>query len=278
MFDELREINRRPKPFECYTAADLWTDEHTSKKMLEYHLNGSVDISSRNTAFINRSVDWIVKHFDLDSDSAVIDFGCGPGLYTTRFARKGITTTGIDFSARSIDHAKRTAADEGLDIEYIQSNYLDYVPSKKYDLAVMIMCDFCALGPAQRKIMLGKFRDALLPGGSVLLDVYSLNTYHARKETWTCEFNQLSHFWSAEDYYAFQNTFKYDDEKVLLDKYTIIEKSGKRVVYNWLQCFSAGSLKNEFEDNGLKTMKLFSDVCGSDYREDSAEMAIVARR
>jgi hypothetical protein len=52
MFQELQEINARPKPFECYTADELWTNEHVSLKMLEYHLNESVDLSSRNRDFI----------------------------------------------------------------------------------------------------------------------------------------------------------------------------------------------------------------------------------
>jgi hypothetical protein len=38
MFEELKKINERPKPFEFYTASDLWTDEYISKQMLSYHL------------------------------------------------------------------------------------------------------------------------------------------------------------------------------------------------------------------------------------------------
>ncbi len=44
MFKELKEINSRPTPFQFYTADELWTNEHTSMKMLEYHLNESVDL------------------------------------------------------------------------------------------------------------------------------------------------------------------------------------------------------------------------------------------
>ncbi len=51
MFTELKRINERPEPFQFYTADQLWTDEHTSMKMLEYHLNESLDLSSRNKAF-----------------------------------------------------------------------------------------------------------------------------------------------------------------------------------------------------------------------------------
>jgi hypothetical protein len=58
MFKELEEINLRPAPFQFYTAKELWTDEHTAKKMLECHLNESLDLSSRNKDFIDRSFKW----------------------------------------------------------------------------------------------------------------------------------------------------------------------------------------------------------------------------
>jgi hypothetical protein len=48
MFEELEEINERPEPFHFYTASDLWTDKHTSKQMLSFHLDKTIDISSRN--------------------------------------------------------------------------------------------------------------------------------------------------------------------------------------------------------------------------------------
>ena len=119
MFNELKEINLRPKPFQFYTADALWTDEHTSQKMLEYHLDESVDLSSRNKEFIERSVKWIVSHFGIDTHTAIADFGCGPGLYTTPFAEHGADVTGIDFSERSIRYAKETAKRKALDIDYV---------------------------------------------------------------------------------------------------------------------------------------------------------------
>jgi 2-polyprenyl-3-methyl-5-hydroxy-6-metoxy-1,4-benzoquinol methylase len=109
MFKELKEINSRPQPFEFYTASDLWTNEHTSKQMLKYHLNESIDISSRNRNFIDRSVDWIAAHFQVDQNTEIADFGCGPGLYTTKLAERGAIVTGIDFSENSINYAKKTA-------------------------------------------------------------------------------------------------------------------------------------------------------------------------
>jgi 2-polyprenyl-3-methyl-5-hydroxy-6-metoxy-1,4-benzoquinol methylase len=170
LFRELKEINTRPRPFEFYTADELWTDAHTSKQMLEYHLNESVDASSRNKGFIERSVEWITSRFEVDKTTKIADFGCGPGLYTTRLAERGAIVTGIDFS--------------------------------DFDLITMIMCDFCVLSHEQRKTMLSKFNSLLKPDGSVLLDVYSLNTFNQKEESATYELNQLNGFWSPADYYC----------------------------------------------------------------------------
>ena len=76
MFEELEKINRRPEPFEFYTASDLWTDEHTSEQMLMFHLNEDIDVSSRKTEFISRSVEWIASHFKVGAGIKIADFGC----------------------------------------------------------------------------------------------------------------------------------------------------------------------------------------------------------
>ena len=278
MFDELTKINTRPSPFQYYTADELWTDEHTSKKMLEYHLNDSVDLSSRKRSFIDRSVQWIVSHFGVDSATSIADFGCGPGLYTTQFAEKNASVTGIDFSERSIRYAKEVAEQKELSINYVQQNYLEYETGERYDLITMIFCDFCALSPTQRKTLLSKFHELLKPEGAVLLDVHSLNVFNSREEAATYEYNQLDHFWSSDDYYGFLNTFKYQEEKVTLDKYTIIEKARARVVYNWLQYFSRDSLREELEGNGFKIEEFYSDVAGSAFSPESPDIAVVARK
>jgi len=278
MFNELKEINLRPAPFQFYTADELWTNEHTSKQMLEYHLNESIDVSSRNKSFIERSEEWIGSHFGVDKNTEIADFGCGPGLYTTRLAKRGAIVTGIDFSENSLKYAKQAADNKDLKIDYILTNYLDFETTNSFDLIIMIMCDFCVLSPEQRKKMLSKFNSLLKPDGSVLLDVYSLNSFNQREESATYELNQLNGFWSPDDYYCFVNIFKYEKEKVILDKYAIIEESRKRIVYNWLQFYSKVMISNEFEENGFKVEEFYSDVAGKAFTSESTEFAIVAKK
>ncbi len=278
MFEEIENINTRPEPFEFYTASDLWTDEHTSKQMLTYHLNEDIDMSSRNAGFINRSVEWIASRFNVGAGTKIADFGCGPGLYTTRLAKKQADVTGIDFSKGSIQYAQEVAIREGLSIHYVNQNYLEFETDDRFRLVLMIMCDFCALSPTQRKKILNKFHTILQPEGSVLLDVYSLTAFDQLEEAATYEADLLHGFWSPNKYYGFLNTFKYEEEKVVLDKYTLIEAARTRTVFNWLQYFSPEALESEFGECGFTIEKLYSDVAGSPFDPETKEIAVVAKK
>lgn len=276
MFVELEKINTRPEPFEFYTASDLWTDEHTSKQMLAFHLDEGIDASSRNINFIDRSVDWITSRFNIGAGTKIADFGCGPGLYTTRLAKRQADVTGIDFSTRSLQYAQNVANKEGLNIHYANQSYLDFETENHFHLVLMIMCDFCVLSPSQRKKILDTFYTILEPGGAILLDVYSLAAFDQREEAATYEANLLNGFWSPNMYYGFLNTFKYQKEKLVLDKYTIIEAGRTRTVYNWFQSFSPESLKGEFAECGFTVEDVYSDVAGSPFSPESREFAIIA--
>jgi cyclopropane fatty-acyl-phospholipid synthase-like methyltransferase len=208
----------------------------------------------------------------------IADFGCGPGLYTNCLAQTDADVTGVDFSQRSIDYAKTAAAEKNLDITYLRQNYLDFDTDERFDLIIMIFCDFCALGPAQRKTLLKKYHTFLKPGGSLLLDVHSLNIFDQKEESAIYELNQLNGFWSPDKYYGFVNTFKYENEKVTLDKYTIVEENRTRTVYNWLQYFTRESLTEELTENGFTVQGFFSDVAGTPFNPKSSDMAVVATK
>ena len=276
MFGQLEEINAKPDLFERYSAEALWDDEYRSAQMLAFHLNEDLDVSSRNIAFIDRSATWIIDTFQLGPDISVCDFGCGPGLYASRLAASGARVTGLDFSKRSIQYARDRARDAGQTINYVRQDYLEYAPDATYDLITMIMCDFCALSPAQRERLLAIFHDCLRDDGSILLDVYSLAAYAEREEACYYEKNQLNRFWCEEDYYCFVNTFKYGANAVVLDKYSIFSESGKvETVYNWLQYFGLTSLAEELSRAGFGIEQAYRDVCGQPYSEEHSEFAVV---
>jgi hypothetical protein len=74
------------------------------------------------------------------------------------------------------------------------------------------------------------------------------------------------------------SVFKYDREKIVLDKYTIVEAERTRTVYNWLQYFAPEELEREFMEAGFSIEGLYSDVAGTPYDRKSNEFAVIARR
>lgn len=277
MFDQLNRINQKPAPFSVYTAETLWTDPYLSAKMLQYHLNGAVDLASRSTAFLDRSAAWITEQFALGAQTRVADFGCGPGLNAIRLARAGAQVTGIDWSARSLAYARDAASAKGLAIEYVHANYLAWEPSGPFDLILLIMCDYGVLSPEQRQTLLRRFRSCLAPGGAVLLDVQSLAALARREECAGYEKDQLDGFWSPDPYYAFTNTFVYPAAAVVLDRYWIVEAERERRIYNWFQYFSPETLRHEFAEAGFVIETVWGDVAGAVYDPDADGFAVIAR-
>ena len=107
---------------------------------------------------------------------------------------------------------------------------------------------------------------------------FFLLTGEQREEIARYEANLLNGFWSKKRYYGFLNTFKYEKEKVVLDKYTIIEATRTRTIYNWLQYFSPVALEKEFVEGGFSIEKLYSDVAGSPFEQENLEFAVVAKK
>ena len=277
MFKEFEKVNQRPKPFEYYTAKDLWTNEQVANRMLEFSHNPEENSQNRSETFNKQSSEWIISHFNINKNSKIIDFGCGSGYYTTQFAETGAEVTGIDFSSSSIEKAKNIASQKGLNINYICQDYLNFKTKERFDLITMVALDFCALSPKHRKTMLNTFKNILKPNGAILLDVYSLYSYNERNKTAFYEKNLLDGFWSSGKYHGFINTFNYAKKKIILDIYTILDNKHTKFLYNWMQYFDKKSISKEVEESGFQIKDFFSDITGKTFSKESGEIAIVAK-
>jgi SAM-dependent methyltransferase len=218
----------------------------------------------------------MVRRFDLGPGKRVIDFGCGPGLYTTGLAERGVAVTGIDFSKRSLEHARGLASRAGLEIDYIEMDYRGYRAAGLADLVTVIYCDLCALAPADRHALLCTFRDLISGGGHLLLDVVSRVAFARKQETTLFAEQLMDGFWSAEPYFGLLRSFRYEADHIGLDRYTIFEPGRSWEVYNWLQYFCPTDLETEFAAAGLHIVETLSNVCGDPYDEDAEEFAVIA--
>jgi len=250
---KLFNITKRPKVYETGSST-MWTDPYIAKQLLKYHLASDNDIASRCIEKIQLIVDWIQQMLGKNNID-ILDLGCGPGLYAERFAIKGHKVTGIDFSENSIKYAKKSAAENNLNIEYMQMDYRELKIIEKYDLAVLIYLDFCVLNPDDAKNVLKNIYKSLKPEGMLLLDVINERNIDSKIMPQSWEVAE-SGFWKETPYIAMSRGYHYPEEKLLLNQHIVIDSEEKVDKYNfWSRYYEEEEMKTLLEMIGYREIK-----------------------
>jgi SAM-dependent methyltransferase len=274
----LADLTTRPAPFSRSTVATLWTDPHLSAQLLRCHLDPEVDAASRAHGFVERSVAWLVDTFEVGRGRRVLDLGCGPGLYANRLARAGARVTGVDLSARSLGHAAVTAANDGLDVAYVQGDYLADLPAGPFDLALLIYCDYGAIGPDDRRRLLDSVRSRLAPGAALVLDVHALGRFATVTPGTSVTSAPSGGFWAPGPYVEVHGVFTYEDRALVLERHDIVEPDVTWTIFDWAQHLDPEGLTAELAAAGLRVDALLGDVAGAPYDPAGATIAVIARR
>lgn len=277
ILSQLINLQQQPDPF---TPGEplFWNDPHISAQMLKVHLDPEIEAASRTFETIDHSVQWIIKTLELKADDTVLDLGCGPGLYASRFARAGLQVTGVDYSRRSVDYAIQYANENNLNINYRYQNYLELDDESQYSTVLLIYGDFCPLNSQQRSTLLKNVSRALKPGGRFVLDVTTREhrRKHGNKNGW---YAVESGFWKPSPHLVLEEGFDYPEQLIWLDQYTVIEGNGKISVYrNWFQDYTPEMISEELAQGGFSVESLYGDLTGTRYSPDSEWIGIIARK
>jgi SAM-dependent methyltransferase len=273
MIKELLNLCKRPALWER-SGRQMWDDEHISKGMLEAHLNPNWDAASRKPDFIDRSVAWL--HSAIPTGAAILDLGCGPGLYAKRLSELGYHVTGMDLSRRSIAYAK----EHDNKSEYILDNYLEMDYENRFDAVTLIYCDYAPLTQPERKILLNKVQRALKPGGLFIFDVFTpkVDWWAGAKEEQTWKLYENGGFWCEKPHLHLCGRYSYLDNTVEINRNIIVTEDGIREFMNWNAVFTVESLLAELEGTDFSVNQLVGDLCGKEYNEDSETICVVLRK
>ncbi len=126
------------------------------------------------------AIQWsfLEKYFAerIKSGMAVIDLGCGTGIYSNAIARQGAKVLGIDPSDEYLEVARANAV-QGTSFEKMpigEQGGLDALPSETADIVFMsdaLLFYFVPLLPGQKadiNLLLGEIRRLLKPGGAFI--------------------------------------------------------------------------------------------------------------
>lgn len=200
-----------------------WNDPAFSARMLREHLSQAHDAASRRFATIDRHVAWIHRAILGGRPSKILDLGCGPGFYASRLARLGHTCAGIDFSPASIAYATEHARAEQLPITYMERDLRSAAFGQGYDLVMLVYGEINPFRRTEATVILEKARQALVPGGRLLLEAHTdaaVVEMGAREPSW---FSAEAGLFSDRPYLCLTDHAWNALERVATNRYFVID-------------------------------------------------------
>jgi SAM-dependent methyltransferase len=242
--------------------------------MLREHLSQAHDLASRRSALIDQHVSWIHRCLLGERPSRILDLGCGPGLYTSRLAALGHHCLGIDISPASIEYAKAHTFEASGSASYRLGDMRHAEYGTEFDLAMLIFGELNTFTREDAGSILRKARDALSPGGILLLEAHSFESVRStglHSSSWrTAESSVFSdrphlvlreHFWHAAFCQATERTYVIDAESSAVERY--VES---------LQAYTTEDYRALLRASGLSPRETLPSLPGS---PDNGEFVVI---
>src|ERR1700730_8438339 len=98
-----------------------------------WELFGPVMFSEERVKAARAEVDSLIALMDLPPGAHMLDLPCGVGRHSLELARRGFHVTAVDLTTRYLDAARNQAAQEGLSIEFVQSDMRIFERANSFD-------------------------------------------------------------------------------------------------------------------------------------------------
>lgn len=115
--------------------------------------------------------DFIAETLGLEAGTTLLDIGCGLGLHAIDLAERGVLVVGLDLSLPMLSRAADEAQDRGLRINFLHGDMRDMTFEGAFDAALSWGTSFGYFDDESNYKVLLRMREALRPGGKLLLDV-----------------------------------------------------------------------------------------------------------
>lgn len=213
-------------------------------------------------------VENMINLLSLKTGSHVLDLCCGIGRHTLEFARLGFQVTGVDRTQYYLDQAIKQAQAEGLSIEFIQDDMRNFLRAESFDAVINM---FTAFGyfenPQDDRTVVKNAFDSLKPGGTFLIDVKG-------KEIVARTFQKRD--WSEEEGYLVLQERNITQNWSWMESRWIVIKDTQRFEHViTLRLYSAVELSALLKECGFSDVKVYGNLEGSEYNQDSKRLVVI---
>lgn len=112
----------------------------------------------------------LVRHARVFPEQSVLDVGCGTGVVALTAARLGARVCGLDLAPALIEHAKKNAAQAGLEIDFREGD----VEALPYDNASfdVVLSQFGHMFAPRPEVAIAEMLRVLKPGGTIAFSTW----------------------------------------------------------------------------------------------------------
>ncbi|MEA3337024.1 MAG: class I SAM-dependent methyltransferase [Chloroflexota bacterium] len=224
----LWEIYDRPQPPVPWRDGDNlpWDDPDFSERMLREHLDQSHGAASRRSREILQQSDWLWDHLNLRPGARLLDITCGPGLYATEFASRGVQVTGIDFSPASIRHARKLAEKQGVEdrCSFIRADVRGALPEQAgqgYDAAIFIYGQLSVFRREEVASLLEMACSSLRAGGRLAVELLDYDRIDKKDSNFW--FTDDTGLWSESAFFCLGERHWDPEQRASIDRFHIID-------------------------------------------------------
>ena len=227
----LGDVVERKVPPEPWAEGEKipWQHPEFSSRMLQEHLSQDHDAASRRYEIIDQHIDWIHTVILNKESTRILDLCCGPGLYTSRFAKLGHSCVGIDYAPASIAYAREQMEERSDDCRYIEADVRDVEFGSGYGLVMMIHGELNVFRPEEISRILEKGSNSLADGGCLVIEAHTLEAVQAIGEQGPKWYTTNIGLFSEKPHLLLKEAFWDAGLKVAQERYYVVDAQSGEV-------------------------------------------------
>ncbi|MFO0969991.1 MAG: class I SAM-dependent methyltransferase [Gemmataceae bacterium] len=201
----------------------------------------------------------------------LLDLACGVGRHSIELARRGCLVTGVDRTDAYLDEARRRAAEEGLEIEWIREDMRRFRRPDAFDAAVSLLSSFGYFErDTDEQETLANVHASLKPGGRLVMDLLG-------KEVLARTFRPRD--WQED---AERKTFLLEERQVrsgwqYIDNRWLLLDGASQREFRWsIRIYSGGELEGLLRGAGFHRVTLYGDLSGAPYDNEARRLVALA--
>lgn len=233
---------------------------------------GTVMFAGERLEAAKREVDSILQLFALKPGASILDLCCGVGRHSLELARRGFRVTGVDRTRAYLERARRAAADEHLDVEFVQADVRDFVRVDEFDGAVSMFTSIGYFDSDDEDVtVLRHVCESLRPGGRLLIDTQG-------KEALARRFREREWFAHADGSIEFEERKLIDGWRRIETRWILLRGAERSEVTFNIRLYAGSELADLLRRAGFANVALYGSLTGTPYDQRAERLVAVATK